>query len=248
MLKDTFTFAGPLGEIECLVEPNRSDNNAVLVMAHGFRGSRDSGGRAAGVAQQAAAHAAVVRFNFTGTQIISRQVEELHAVLAEVRRRQPGCRLFLLGRSLGGAASIITAAQDGALAGLILWATPNNLRFTFRYVMTEDEYRRLDSGETLHFNDERGECALTPDFLTDFDQYNLPALLQKAQPLPVLVLHCSADEVVLAEQGQRNAAAIGEAAELHIFAGGDHSFTEYSEQAGALLSDWLGKRLKCGAC
>ena len=195
MLKDTFIFQGPLGEIECVVEPNRSENNAVLVMAHGFRGSRDSGGR-----------------------------------------------------SLGGAASIITAAQDGALAGLILWATPNNLRFTFRYVMTEDEYRRLDSGETLHFNDERGECALTPDFLTDFDQYDLPALLQKAQPLPVLLLHCSADEVVLAEQAQRNAAAIGNAAELHIFEGGDHSFTEYSDEAGALLSDWLGKRLKCGAC
>ena len=43
MLKDTFTFQGPLGEIECVVEPNRSENNAVLVMAHGFRGSRDSG-------------------------------------------------------------------------------------------------------------------------------------------------------------------------------------------------------------
>jgi fermentation-respiration switch protein FrsA (DUF1100 family) len=114
--------------------------------------------------------------------------------------------------------------------------------------MTEDEYRRLDSGETLHFNDERGECDLTPDFLTDFDQYDLPALLQKAQPLPVLLLHCSADEVVLAEQAQRNAAAVGEAAELHIFAGGDHSFTQYSDEAGALLSDWLGKRLKCGAC
>mgnify|MGYP000541474141 CR=1 FL=1 len=26
MLKDTFTFQGPLGEIECLVEPNRSEN------------------------------------------------------------------------------------------------------------------------------------------------------------------------------------------------------------------------------
>ena len=42
MLKDTFTFQGPLGEIECVVEPNRSENNAVLVMAHGFRGSRDA--------------------------------------------------------------------------------------------------------------------------------------------------------------------------------------------------------------
>ena len=35
-----FTFEGPLGPIECLVEPNRSERNAVLVMAHGFRGSR----------------------------------------------------------------------------------------------------------------------------------------------------------------------------------------------------------------
>ena len=57
-----------------------------------------------------------------------------------------------------------------------------------------------------------------------------------------------ADEVVLAEQAQRNAAAIGNAAELHIFEGGAHSFTEYSDEAGALLSDWLGKCLKCGAC
>ena len=117
MLKDTFIFQGPLGEIECVVEPNRSENNAVLVMAHGFRGSRDSGGRAAGVAQQAAAHAAVVRFNFTGTQIISRQVEELRAVLAEVRRRQPGCKLFLLGRSLGGGGAD-SAAVPGQTEGL----------------------------------------------------------------------------------------------------------------------------------
>ena len=45
-----FIFEGPLGPIECLVEPNRSTRNAVLVMAHGFRGSRESGGRAAGIA------------------------------------------------------------------------------------------------------------------------------------------------------------------------------------------------------
>ena len=50
------------------------------------------------------------------------------------------------------------------------------------------------------------------------------------------------------EQAQRNAAAIGNAAELHIFEGGDHSFTQYSEQAVALLIYFLFKRLKCGAC
>lgn len=235
---ENFTFDGPLGPIECIVEPNRSKNNAVLVMAHGFRGSRDSGGRAAGVAYQAAAHMSVVRFNFTGTQIISRQVEELRAVLREVCLRAPGCRLFLLGRSLGGAASIITAAQTAGLAGLILWATPNDLRFTFRYVMGEENYARLDAGETLHFNDERGECALTPDFLTDFDQYNLEDCLRRTR-LPVLLLHCAGDEVVLVQQAKRNAEVLGERSELHIFTGGDHSFTEYSEQAGEIIADWL---------
>ena len=235
---ENFTFDGPLGPIECIVEPNRSKNNAVLVMAHGFRGSRDSGGRAAGVAYQAAAHMSVVRFNFTGTQIISRQVEELRAVLREVCLRAPACRLFLLGRSLGGAASIITAAQTAGLAGLILWATPNDLRFTFHYVMGEENYARLDAGETLHFNDERGECALTPDFLTDFDQYNLEDCLRRTR-LPVLLLHCAGDEVVLVQQAKRNAEVLGERGELHIFAGGDHSFTEYSEQAGEIIAAWL---------
>ena len=235
---ENFTFDGPLGPIECIVEPNRSKNNAVLVMAHGFRGSRDSGGRAAGVAYQAAAHMSVVRFNFTGTQIISRQIEELRAVLREVCLRAPGCRLFLLGRSLGGAASIITAAQTAGLAGLILWAAPNDLRFTFHYVMGEENYARLDAGETLHFNDERGECALTPDFLTDFDQYNLEDCLRRTR-LPVLLLHCAGDEVVLVQQAKRNAEVLGERSELHIFAGGDHSFTEYSEQAGEIIADWL---------
>ena len=235
---ENFTFDGPLGPIECIVEPNRSKNNAVLVMAHGFRGSRDSGGRAAGVAYQEAAHMSVVRFNFTGTQIISRQIEELRAVLREVCLRAPGCRLFLLGRSLGGAASIITAAQTAGLAGLILWAAPNDLRFTFHYVMGEENYARLDAGETLHFNDERGECALTPDFLTDFDQYNLEDCLRRTR-LPVLLLHCAGDEVVLVQQAKRNAEVLGERSELHIFAGGDHSFTEYSEQAGEIIADWL---------
>lgn len=239
---NNFTVNGSLGEIECIVEPNRSTRNAVLVMAHGFRGSRDSGGRAQGVAQQAAAHASVVRFNFTGTQIISQQVAELRTVLREVRRQAPGCELFLLGRSLGGAASIITCAQERNLAGLILWATPNDLRATFRHVMGEEDYARLDAGETLHFNDERGECALTPDFLTDFDNYDLSALLAHEVKCPVLLLHCKGDETVLVEQALRNAQLLGERGELHLYEGGDHSFTEYSDLAGSVIASWLGER------
>lgn len=236
---ENFTFQGPLGEIECLVEPSRNGANAVLVMAHGFRGSRESGGRAAGVAYQAAACCDVVRFNFTGTTVISLQVAELHAVIGEIRRRKPGCSIYLLGRSLGGAASIITASQDREISRLLLWAAPNNLRETFLHVMTPEYYNRLDAGETLHFTDERGECELTPDFLTDFDKYDLSAMLAGWDGRPVLIMHCAGDETVLAEQAVRNARLLGGCAQLHIFPGGDHSFTEYSEEAGALIASWL---------
>lgn len=238
-----FIFSGPFGPIECLVEPSKYPSDAVLVMAHGFRGSREGGGRAIGIARQCIPWCDVVRFNFSGVQIMSKQVAELRSVVSEVRHHKKGARVLLLGRSLGGAASIITAAMDRDIVALILWAAPNDLRSTFRHVMPLKDYERLDRGETLHVVDERGECTLTPDFLTDFDQYNLSALLASWDNRPVLLLHCDADGMVPVENAKRNASILGTSGELHIFKGGDHSFTVYSEQAGEIIADWLSRKL-----
>ena len=55
--------------------------NNLLIMAHGFRGSMEGGGRAAYLSQMASLFVNVLRFNFTGSQILSHQIEELNAVL-----------------------------------------------------------------------------------------------------------------------------------------------------------------------
>ncbi|MCQ2374054.1 MAG: hypothetical protein MJ050_08250, partial [Phascolarctobacterium sp.] len=65
---DNFYTQGPLGPIECIIEHNKSDFNAVLIMSHGFRGSRESSGYAKGTAVAASTYCDVVRYNFTGTQ------------------------------------------------------------------------------------------------------------------------------------------------------------------------------------
>ena len=75
----SFTFTGPYGDIECVVN-NYKLNDVVLIMAHGFRGSRDGGGRSTAFAKLAEGVCKVVRFNFNGSQILSRQIEELQAV------------------------------------------------------------------------------------------------------------------------------------------------------------------------
>lgn len=242
MLK-TFCFDGPLGNIECLVEPNRSKSKAVVIMSHGFRGSRESGGRAAGLAYMFAEHADVVRYNFTGTQIMSKQVAELESVVAEVRRLAPESEIYLFGRSLGGAASIIEASKDKKIKGLVLWATPNSIEETFRHVMPPEFFERLQNGMDIEFDDERGHCVLGPDFLTDGISYDLSALLSAWDKRPVLLLHCEADNVVVVEQAKRNAEILGSKGELYLFPNGDHAFTEHSDAAGALITDWLGRQI-----
>ena len=62
--------------------------------------------------------------------------------------------------------------------------------------------------------------------------------------MPVLLLHCAGDEVVLVRQAERNAEVLGERGELHIFENGDHSFTEYSEEAGELIAEWASDKAR----
>lgn len=210
-------------------------------MCHGFRGSRESGGRAILVARQLTPYCHVLRFNFTGTHILSKWKAELEAVLAGVRQRFAG-PIYLLGRSLGGACAFVTSAADPGLAGLVLWATPSDLRATFRFVMGEEDYARLDAGQVVHYDDERGVCDVDPAFLPDFDRYSWPQLWQSRPKLPVLILHCQGDETVLCQQAWRNfalARANRIPCTLHLFPAGDHSFTAYSETAGRLIAAWL---------
>lgn len=235
-----FIVQGPLGNIECIVEHNKSEQKKILIMSHGFRGSRESGGYAKGIAQKASACADVIRYNFTGSQIMSLQVAELLSVIRHVKKENPGFKIFLLGRSLGGAASIIASNQEN-VDGLILWATPNDFRSTFRHCMTPEQYKALDAGETLHMSDDRGDTAIIPEFLTDFDKYNLSELLAKWSGRPVLLFHGIKDNIVTVNQAYENVSIIGDSCEAYFDAEGDHHLQGFSEQAGNIIAKWLGE-------
>ncbi len=124
-----------------------------------------------------------------------------------------------------------------------MWATPNDLRKTFLNALGEDLYGKLDAGETLHLEDERGKLALTPDFLTDIDKYNLAEFIKRWQTRPLLILHGEQDVTVDVEQARKNYELAGGEKELHIFPNGDHSFTECSDEANKIICSWLLKRL-----
>lgn len=242
---EPLTIAGPYGDMEAKFQPCQYDDapNNLLIMAHGFRGSMEGGGRAAYLSQMASMFVNVLRFNFTGSQILSHQIAELNAVLDFALKKYNNPRLFLLGRSMGGAASLVMASRRSEIAGLALWATPNDLHATFKNALGDENYSRLKGGETLDLEDERGSLTLTPDFVSDLDNYNLPLLLKNWQKRPLLIIHGSADETVAVEQAQRSFALAGRPKKLVIVNGADHSFTNHSNKAAEEVIGWLRAHL-----
>lgn len=167
----------------------------------------------------------------------------MEAVLAYVRLKFSAGKIFLLGRSLGGAAALVAASRSADITGLVLWAAPNDLQATFRNALGAEAYNALSAGQTLYLNDERGELTLTPDFITDFAKYDLQGILRNWRKRPLLILHGEKDETVAVDQARLTFALAGVPKKLVIINGGDHSFTNHGNKAAAEVVCWLKDRL-----
>ena len=273
-MKQNFSIAGPFGELQGVIHeceiPDRRRN--VLVMAHGFRGSMEGGGRAAQLAEEISENiCTVVRFNFTWCTMLSNQVAELKAVLDFVRQTLQPEKLFLLGRSFGGATCIITACgeadvqkvsavlknetedNEGVLEaswykrntyrpdGMVLWSAPNSLKKTFIQVLGEEKFLRAMAGEPILLADERGRDEIPAAFVKDLLQYDLAVLLQRWQKGPLLIIHGEKDCIVTPEQAKRNFEIAGGEKELHYMEGDDHHLALRCKEAGELVKQWLEK-------
>ena len=243
---EEFNLQGPYGTLYGIINKCRRQENAgkVLVIAHGFRGSLEGGGRATRLAAAAADFCQVVRFNFSECQLLSKQVQELECVLKFIQARLAPHKLCLLGRSLGGATAILVAGrhQQGAkprVDGLALWSTPSDLPATFNNVLGPDNFQKLSGGQDLWLEDERGQVLIQAAFVQEIQQYDLPSVLRHWQGKPLLILHGTEDKIVAPEQAQKNFAAAGNPKQLVYIPGGDHSFTVQGEAAAATVLQWL---------
>lgn len=220
--------------------PAHHTSDKTLIISHGFRGSKDGGGRAIRLAETiAATDVNVLRYDFTPLQNLSCQIAELTAVVA-YSRQTIGGQLFLLGRSLGGATSLAVAAADPTIRGLILWATPWNLSATFRLALGAHYYEQLATGTPLQLTDEYGDLLLTPEFIQDFAQHNILAYVQQIKQRSLLILHGTADNIVPASQAQTIYELASEPKKLILYPDGDHHLAAQSSQVSEEIASWLG--------
>jgi len=218
----------------------------VIIMAHGFTGSKEGGGRALAMAEDLGSLGyGVFLFDFAGCgesegefkdTSLSNHIDDLRAVV-DYCRFSGFSVILLLGRSFGGTAALCFAAQELEAAGVCAWAAPAEPWQLFSRLL--QPARRLPGG-LLELSGSEGQVLhLREDFLTDLAGYNLKEAAARIGSRPLLILHGDRDELVPVSDAHSLLEAAVVPKRLIVISGGDHQFSDHHQQAGQALKDWL---------
>ena len=229
--------------------PPQPGPRAAVLVCHGFKSFFEWGFYPPLVELLTARGFVVARFNFSGAGMrpghdlvtdeaafrgatFTKDVEEARAVLAALTddlapgRVDPE-RVGLLGHSRGGGVSILAAAASAN-------GTPPAALVTWSAVATFDRLRPAEvehwrrAGEVPVTNARTGqELAIGIEVLEDLERHSaeLDVAAAAGRPaMPWLIVHGAEDETVPVAEGERLAAAAGDASELLLIPGGSHTF------------------------
>ena len=214
----------------------------LLVVCHGFCGSAEGGGALDLAASLQKQDVSLLRFRFTPHRCLSQQVVEIGAVI-DFCHAELTSEVALLGRSMGAAAALAFAASGARqLAGLCLMAAPADLPSTFRGILGAD-YERLATGHSITAYHAGEPVQLDPDFIRDFDPYDLPAAIRQISPTPLLIIHGLDDDTVPVEHGRRLFDEAGEPKQLLLLPNHGHSFTGCSDRFVPNITEWLTQQI-----
>ncbi len=219
----------------------------VVVVCHGFTGSKEGGGKARAMGEMLSTRGFnTLLFDFSGNGeseglfenlTLSGQVDDLKSAVDWCISSGMG-PVFTVGRSFGGTTAICHGAIDTRVAGVCTWAAPARLRELF----TEFAEGPVDEdGDMYALAGEEGIIYLRKAFFDDLELHDVPALAGKISPRPLLVIQGEKDAVVDPADAKLIYDNAGEPKEIHIIPGADHQFSRHQREVWSILSSWLEK-------
>lgn len=230
--------------------PGGTEAPPLVVVCHGFSGSKESGGAAVAMADELSLLGFnTLLFDFTGSGesegvwgeiTLSRQVEDLGAAVDWARSRGYR-RIILNGRSFGGTTVLAYAAADRDICAVCTWAAvARPLELFSAYIGEEINLTGPADGKIKLPGESDSSVYLRRRFFQDLRRYDLPACAARVAPRSLLLFHGTADQVVPISDVHLLFAAAGEPKELAIIEGADHQFSEHREQIWNHFFRWLG--------
>lgn len=205
-----------------------------LIICHGFRGTKENGGRIYSFAQRLnQSGLAVVAFDFSGSgqsggefvdNTLTGQARDLSLVIDYVTQHlaRP---IILLGRSFGGSTVLAGGSHDQRVEAFIFWSTPVLLEETFQGMLQAD-YQRLVNGDFITLQDEGGTFRIGPELVRDFSRHNFEEYTTCIGQKPALIVQGESDQVVSVINGLLLKKRLPNSS-LLLLPGADHRFTEH---------------------
>lgn len=217
----------------------------LVVLGHGVTGNKDRPVIADTAAALNAAGFDTLRFSFAGNGesggdfrdcTISQEVEDLGSVLDAVAGDYP--HIVYAGHSMGGAVGVLRASKDDRIQALISIA---GMVDTKTFAETEFGSETPDSG--LMWEEE--DCPLSSAFMKDLCETICSVAPQATSVnIPWLLIHGTADDVVLPKDTQEIQSLKASGVEVVFVEGADHSFGEpdHKKQLTAAVTKWLSDK------
>jgi alpha/beta superfamily hydrolase len=217
----------------------------IAVLGHGVTGNNERPVVVDPAAALAAAGFDTLRFSFAGNgnsggdfrdATISKEVDDLGSVLDAVSGSYQ--KIAYLGHSMGGAVGVLRAAKDDRIKALVSLAGMVDTK-----AFAETEFGEETPDEGLMWEDE--DCPLSSQFMQDLTETIGSVAPQVGQvKVPWLLVHGSADDVVLPKDTDQVETIKGEAVKVLRIEGADHSFNEAAHKTEMIqaLVKWLSSQ------
>jgi putative redox protein len=217
----------------------------VVIVCHGFTGSKEGGGMAMTMGEQLGQRGYhVLLFDFSGNgeseglfehTTLSGQIDDLKCAVDWCAAAGLG-PIFTQGRSFGGTTVFCHGANDLRVTGVCTWAAPARLKELFTDFAEEPVGEK---GELYALAGDEGIVYLRKTFFDDLGKYNVPAMASRLAPRPILIIHGEKDDVVEPADAKLIYEGAGQPKELVYIPGADHQFSRHRQVVWDAFFTWL---------
>jgi len=216
----------------------------IVILAHGVTGNLDRPVIADTAAALNAAGFDTLRFSFAGNgdsegdfrdATITKEICDLSAVIHAAAHHYP--HIAVVGHSMGAAVAVVTAAGNRRVSALVSLA---GMVDTEQFA--ETEFGEVDPDRGLMWDEPA--CPLSCAFMRDLcDTIGNVAPQAEKIDCPWLLVHGTADDVVLPVDTATIAKSRGDAVTARFIDGADHSFNDpaHKSEMTRTVADWLAE-------
>jgi alpha-beta hydrolase superfamily lysophospholipase len=221
---------------------NQKKSDWLVILGHGVTGNKDRPVMADTAKALNAAGFDTLGFSFAGNgesegrfenATISKEVNDLNAILDAAAPAYSN--ICYIGHSMGGAVGVIQAARDRRIKALVSLAGMIDTK-----AFAETEFGEEVPNEGVMW--EEASCPLSSAFMQDLCQ-TIATVAPQAESIdvPWLLLHGTADDVVLPRDSEHIQSLEKKTTEIAFITDADHSFNEpaHKQQMTTKVVAWL---------